>query len=106
MQNKMQCLPDCFVNMKFTVYLYGEHGSQLLTKFGTNKNCIRTLLGYLMQFFYLTAFSNRMRRHTADRNFQFSAFSFQLNKFRYDKYILAIAKLLPTVIVNYTARLP
>nr|DAY52028.1 MAG TPA: 5'-3' exoribonuclease-like protein [Caudoviricetes sp.] len=29
----MQCLPDCFVNMKFTVYLYGEHGSALLTNF-------------------------------------------------------------------------
>ena len=53
----MQCLPDCFVNMKFTVYLYGEHGSALLTNFDINKDCIRTLLGYLMQFLYLTVIS-------------------------------------------------
>ena len=34
-----------------------------------NKNCIRTFLGHLMQFIYLTIFSNRQRWHTADHNF-------------------------------------
>jgi len=77
----MQCLPDCFVNMKFTVYLYGEHGSALLTNFDINKDCIRTLLGYLMQFLYPTVFSNRLRWHTADRNFQFSIFNFKFESF-------------------------
>nr|DAY52020.1 MAG TPA: hypothetical protein [Caudoviricetes sp.] len=43
-----------------------------------NKNCIRAFLGHLMQSLYLTIFSNRQRWHTADLNFTFSIFHFQL----------------------------
>ena len=45
-----------------------------------NKNCIRAFLGHLMQSLYLTIFSNRQRWHTADHNFLFSIFHFQLSK--------------------------
>ena len=42
-----------------------------------SKNCINAVFGQLMQFLYLTIFSNRLRWHTADHNFPFSIFNFQ-----------------------------